>query len=199
MKKISFLLFLVIAIQLSSVAQETRTKINEVGITFSSLSSFGLRYKYGSPKTLLRLTLLSLNGASNNSKPDSLSTSNSSSFGFGFNIGFEKRKSITDKLGFYYGLDLLSRYSKSDNNDVKYKNESDTWSAGIGTAIVLGLTYTINNNFILAAEVDPSIMYYYGKTQNTINGVQTNLTNRSTTYGFNTSTANLTLSYRFGK
>jgi hypothetical protein len=193
-------LFLVVAIQLSSVAQETRTKINEVGITFSSLSSFGLRYKYGSPETLLRLTLLSLNGSSNNSKPDSLAQNNNSSLGFGFNIGFEKRKSITDKLGFYYGLDLLSKYGQSENKDIKYKDDSKSWSAGMGIALVLGLTYTINNNFILAAEVDPGIMYYYGKSKVTNSGIQQGeTTNTSVSYGLNNYGANLTLAYRFGK
>ena len=203
MKKIPFVLFLFTAVQFYSVAQESQTKVNELGITFNSFNSFGLRYKTGNEKTLLRLTLLSLNGSNSQAKPDTLGSSNTR-FGAGLNIGFEKRKSITDKLVFYYGLDLLSSYNKNVNR-FNAPNETTTiTSSSVGLGVVLGLNYNINQHFLIAAEIVPNVSYNYLKNETLIPlnkplPINSTYTNSGLSYGLNNLGANVTLTYRFGK
>jgi hypothetical protein len=191
------LIILFVIAPLYTIAQDSQSShIQEVGINFSNLNSFGIRYKCGNDTTLLRFTLLSLNGSNNRVKPDSLGN-HASSTGFGFNIGFEKRKNITEKLGYYYGLDLLTSYS---NNHISSYGTSinDVWTVSGGIGVVLGLNFKISNNIYLAAEVLPSIRVTYGKDKFTNNGIAlTRNTIIDYSYGLSNSGASLTLSYRF--
>lgn len=181
---------------LFSIAQDAAPKVREVGLNFSNLNNFGIRYKCGTDKTLLRLTLLSINGSSNVSElgPD---LNNQSNLGFGFNIGFEKRKVINEKFDFYYGLDLLTSYNYSTFE--QYDTNRETWSASPGLGLVLGLRYKISNEFNISAEVVPSFRYSTSNTSSTFNGVTQEWTNSGYSYGINNSSASLTLAYRFGK
>lgn len=181
---------------LISIAQDAAPKVREVGLNFSNLNNFGIRYKCGTDKTLLRLTLLSINGSSNVSElgPD---LSNQSNLGFGFNIGFEKRKVINEKFDFYYGLDLLTSYNY--NKLEQYDTNRETWSASPGLGLVLGLRYKISNEFNISAEVVPSFRYSTSNTSSTFNGTTQEWTNSGYSYGINNSSASLTLAYRFGK
>ena len=108
-----------------SFAQDAPAKVKEVGLVFSNLNSFGLRFKCGNEKTLFRITALSLNGNSiTNSYDDysfngtafSVPSTPSSAIGGGLNIGFEKRKRINDKSYFYWGIDWINSYSESKSN-----------------------------------------------------------------------------------
>ena len=197
--KQSILIILFVIAPLYAIAQNSQSShIQEVGINFNNLNSFGIRYKCGNDTTLLRFTLLSLNGSDNRVKPDSVGF-NESSTGFGFNIGFERRRNITEKLGYYYGLDLLTSYSSSRSRGYGtdfFKNESWTVSGGLG--VVLGLNFKISNNIYLAAEVLPSIRVACGKEKNASNGIApTRTTIIDYSYGLSNSGASLTLSYRF--
>jgi len=101
-------MILFVIVPLYTIAQNGQSShIQEVGINFNNLNSFGIRYKCGNDTTLLRFALLSLNGSDNRVKPDSVGNHESST-GFGFNIGFDRRRNITEKLSYYYGLDLLT-------------------------------------------------------------------------------------------
>lgn len=181
---------------LFSISQDIKPRVHEVGLNFSNLNNFGIRYKCGKDKTLLRLTLLSLNGNNNNTKIDSL-VNNQSSAGFGFNIGFEKRKSINETFDCYYGLDLLNSYTynKNVNNQSKTSNETSSISPGLG--LVLGLRYILNNEFSVSAELIPSIKYSTGKIINTNQGIKVAQTTSSYSFGLFNSNASLTLAYRF--
>ncbi len=189
---------LFITIPFYSIAQDIPQKVHEAGINFSSLNNFGIRYKCGTDNTLLRLTLLSINGNNTATKLDSV-TNNQSSMGFGFNIGFEKRKMINEKFDFYYGLDLLSTYTynKTVNNQFKTSSENSSFSPGLG--FVLGLRYKINSAFNITAEVIPSVKYSSGKITNTNNSVNSTQTTSGYSFGLLNSNASLTLAYRFGK
>ncbi len=106
MKKITLLLFLSVILTLSSFAQDNKSNFNEVGINFSYLNNFGLRFKHGNDTSFLRLTLISINGYNSHATPDTLSE-NKSSIGLGFNIGFERRNHLNAKSSFYYGMICL--------------------------------------------------------------------------------------------
>lgn len=197
MKRITICLILSAFLPFYILAQVKPTHTNELGINFSNLNNFGIRYKHGNT-TFLRLTLLSLNGFNIHSSPDSLGI-NKSSTGIRLNIGFEKRKSINDHLDFYSGLDLITSFNSELTDDPTDKMKFKKSSNSIGLGFVIGFSYKISNDIFISAEVVPSLVYSHDKTTNTVYGIETNLVNNGYTYGLSNSGANLTLVYRFVK
>lgn len=174
-------------------AQEVNSKTREIGLNFAG-TEFGVRFKAGNDKTLLRLTLLSLYGSSNWNESQS-SESNSYQQGVGFNIGFEKRKPIAENISFYLGSDLLTSFdsyqNKNGSSGDKYKNS--TLSAGLG--FVFGLNFKITDRMNISTEVVPAVIYsqthnesetQFGDTESTSNGLN---------YGLSTKGINVTLSF----
>jgi hypothetical protein len=189
------LMILFVIVPLYTIAQDGQSShIQEVGINFNNLNSFGIRYKWGNDTTLFRITGLVLNGSYSKISPDSLGYGNSGA-GFGFHIGFEKRKPIVNNLSFYDGLELQPSFNYSYTN---YENgwKYKTFQINGGLGIVLGLSYKVSSNIYLDAELVPGIMYSY-IIDNTIgNGITT--TKRTSQFSFNlNNTASLTLSDRF--
>jgi len=196
MKKVKSIIMLSILMPLFSMAQESKSSVREIGVNFSNLNNFGIRYKKGSETCLLRLTALSINGSNNNSKHDSISNSQNNG-GVGFNIGFEKRKAINDKLSLYHGLDLLISYQYNGSNQTPSTSKSHTWSISPGLGLVFGLNYKITNAFYVGAELEPYVRYSFGKTTSTNNsGVDISQTNTGYSYGISNSGASFTLTYR---
>jgi hypothetical protein len=189
----------VLLISLCTIAQEAPARIHEIGLTLSNLDNFGVRYKIGNEKTLLRMTFLTINGTHLNTSQDSEDYYENGSLGFGFNIGFEKRNPIAEKMFFYYGLDAITSYShqKSELVQTGGKTTSSTIAPGVG--FVLGLNYSISSRFNISAELVPSLIYSYTKSTTISNGVETEMINKSFSYGIGNSGASLTLSFRFGK
>src|SRR5665648_1271161 len=68
MKKLTVLLVLIF-ILLNDLYSQEKTTSKEVGLYFSSLNSFGVRYKFGNEKRMFRLTALSLS-AERTTSPD---------------------------------------------------------------------------------------------------------------------------------
>jgi len=132
-------------------SQENPTKTKEIGLVFSSLNSFGLRYKCGNEKTLFRITALVLNGTnttndysnySYNNVSDAVPSSSSKTLGGGLNIGIEKRKQINDKFYFFYGADLINSYN--ENKTTTYT--PSTSSIGVYANGTYTMRSTILNN-----------------------------------------------------
>ena len=184
-----------ILVPLCLQAQDVQpSRIHEIGINFSNLNSFGLRYKWGNDTTLFRITGLVLNGSYVKETPSSSGSINSAA-GFGFDIGFEKRKQIVNNLSFYDGLELQPSCNYAyTNNGNRSKDKYFQVNGGLG--FVLGLSYKVGSAIYLDAELVPDIMYTYTIDKNYQNGAETKT--RSSNVSFNLSnTANLTLSYRF--
>ncbi len=202
MKKIIYFIIALTFLPIFSQAQDTNSKVREIGINLNGPSSFGIRYRSGNEQSLLRLTLLSINGENSNNK-DSDGSIKRSSIGFGFNIGFEKRRSITNNLCFYYGSDLLNSYNRETYEYPStnlFSDNSKYWTLSPGLGIILGFNYKINNDINISAEVVPSIWYSYSKaTYGRDDGSQTKNTTTRFKYGLSSSAANLTLSFRLGK
>ena len=185
-------------------AQQTAAPaIRQVGINFSSLNSFGLHYKTGNEKTLLRLSLLSMNlGASAQwgKKEDSVDVKQQH-FGAGFRLGFERKVPVVAHFDFIWGLEAGCNftYQKMTNKDIYSDFKRTTWDITPLIDLVLGVNYTIADHLVLGAEIAPSIHYTYGKTKS-INLAQTlETTNSSFGFGFTNSSASLSVAYRFGK
>jgi hypothetical protein len=199
MKKIVTFVIALLLVPLYSFAQDVSQRINEIGINFHSPTSFGIRFKTGNNKTLLRLTVNSLTGYNNQNKDVSVSTaSHSKKFGAGINIGIERRKPISDNFHFYYGSDILVSYDKDSYKPSGGDGGSSSWTISPGLGFVLGLEFSIRSNLIVSAEAVPSIWYSYGKL--TSSGYVFNeYTITGLNYGLISPGANITFSYRFGQ
>ena len=119
--------------------------------------------------------------------------------GVGFNIGFEKRKLISDNLSIYCGSDLLTSYNINTNEYDNMSQKSKTWTISTGLGVVLGFVYKINSDINISAEVLPSFNYSFGRSTLNSNGVDTIQKNSGFNYGLSDIGANLTLSFRLGK
>lgn len=170
-------------------SQEKNT-LKEVGIYFSNLDAFGVRYKFGNEKRMFRLTALSLSiGQFKNTNADG-SWQKMTNSGVGLSAGIEFPVYITDNLMFYYGGELSGSYSHSKNVTSPYNtNISNANQAGIG--FVLGLSHRISSNILLSAEIVPGLFYSDSKTE----GAKT----AGIGFGLNSNSAGITLSYRFSR
>ena len=195
MKKVCLTVAAALLISLCTIAQEVPAKIHELGFSLSNLDNFGVRYKTGNEKTLLRLTILTINGTHQNSSDDSEEYYKNNSLGFGFDIGFEKRNPMAEKMFFYYGLDAMVSYSHEKSELVQAGGETTSSTIAPGLGFVLGIDYTIGSKFNISAELVPSVIYSYSKSK----GAQTELVTKYFSYGISNSGASLTLAYRFGK
>lgn len=187
MKRASILIVLTCILSGSLYSQE-KTTSKEVGLYFSSLDAFGIRYRFGNEKHMFRLTALSLSASSRTNNNGSGITNEHSDAGIGLNFGIELPVTITDKLNFYYGGELSGSYSHSTSN-VTYGDETITNSYNAGIGIVLGFAYSIKSNIILSAEIVPGLQYFNSKSnENTTSGIG---------FGLHTNSAGLTIGYRF--
>jgi len=194
MKKISFVIVLLVFMQYSSVAQEANSRIRELGINLSG-STFGIRYKTGNENNLFRVSLLSLGGSSSKYLSASNIESTDNSQGLGFNFGFEKRKLVSDNLNIYYGSDLLTSYQRhiSKNGSPTQTNKGFSFSPGLG--LLLGFNFKINSKINISAEVMPSISYSIYKSSSEFNGTTNKTSSKRFDYGLGTNGVNLTLSF----
>lgn len=184
--------------------QEKSLRVHQVGINFSSLNSFGLHYKTGSEKTLLRISLLALNLGSASRwgrAEDSIDIKNQS-YGAGFRIGFERHVPIVAKFDFIWGLEVGTNfnYGKTTQHRI-YSNdyEATEWSVAPLINIILGATYTFSDHLVIGAEITPGFQYSYSKAKSTINDITVEQTTSAFNFGFNTNFANISVAYRFGK
>ena len=193
----------------NAIAQEQKpVKIHELGLTFANLNNFGIRYKTGNEKTLLRITALAMNLGSTNNQgkgPDSASYKYFG-YGAGFRIGFEKPINIVKNFNLFYGLDLTGgfNYQRSLNEKQYYDNYSDTsWTVSCGIAFVFGGTYCLGDHFRFSAEISPYIEYQFGerKRRSGYQNVYQNLDMKTSdfNFGFTNSGASITVAYRFSK
>ena len=184
--------------------QEKPVHYTQVGLNFSSLNSFGIHYKTGGEKTLLRLTLLSLNlgqTARWGRPQDSIDIKNQS-YGVGFRLGFEKRVPVVARFDFIWGLEAGCNYNyqKQKLDQIYYtNNEIVDWSITPIVDLILGATYTISDHLVIGAEILPHIQYSYGKTKSTNYVKTTETTNSVFSLGFSNNSASLSIAYRFGK
>jgi hypothetical protein len=186
--------------------KEKPFRLHQIGINFSSLNSFGIHYKTGSEKILLRISMLSLNleqNANRGRADDSLEIKQQM-YGAGFRIGFEKRVQIIPKLDFIWGLEagVNYTYQKQERDDPNYYLnyfEQKDWRITTMADLILGISYTISDHLVLGAEITPGIQYSYGITKTTSDTKTVEQTNTGFGFNFSNSPASLSVAYRFGK
>jgi hypothetical protein len=188
-------------------AQEQKpVRIHELGLTFANLNQFGIRYKTGNEKTLLRITALAMNLTSNNTygiESDSTSNKNNGA-GAGFRIGFEKPIVIVKNFNLLYGLDFLGgfNYQKYNDEEPYYNYQGTIWSINTGLAFVFGGTYSLGDHFRFSAELSPALQYSYGEEKRTVPGNENenrNTKSHEISFGLSNYGASLTIGYLFNK
>jgi len=180
MKRISVLLVLTF-ILLNDLYSQEKTTSKEVGLYFSSLNSFGVRYKFGNEKRMFRLTALSLSAEKTTSPEQNKA-------GAGLNFGVELPFRITDVFSFYSGPELRGSYNHQKIYTTSFDyNTSDVYNAGIG--LILGFSRSFQSNIIVSVEIVPGFSY------NKI--VSGNVNTTSLAFGLDSNSAAITIGYRF--
>ena len=192
-KTIILTVFIAVLITSTSFAQgKSITRVHELGLTFSSLSSFGLNYKTGSEKNLLRLSALFLSGSANWGKGNDPNTG----AGIALFLGFEHRIGIGKNLDLKVGSDfgIFYNYNKEGGD-----YPSTVWQITPSVSFVFGACYYIGDKFVLSAEITPNLAYSYRhETTHMTDGTEVVQTSNNIYFGLNNN-ASLTLAYRFGK
>ncbi len=202
MKK-PLLLILLLTISYSLFAQKTE-KINEAGLIFYDLDSYGITYRTGTNKSLWRLSTTSLNG--NHTFREEVSEEyeyNQDRSGVNLQIGKEYRKIATDNFEIRYGADLNFFYAcvkaEHTNPDNEIERFSKSSSDRYGINLILGFNYLLNNNLVIGAEILPAVSYSTTKTESQVGVESEKTTANSETIGFRLSNNSVLLSlvYRF--
>lgn len=163
-------------------------KVKEVGLKFSNLDNFGLIYKTGTEKGLLRLSLLSVSTYHSDQNTDQ------NVFGGGIGGGYEWRKSLSKDFSFVYGPELKITGSRTKIDAGSSSNYTQTYiQPNLG--LILGFRYLISDKFAVSAELSPSLFYQYQLTDSKITGTEKS----DHAYGFSMSnnSAAITIAYRW--
>jgi hypothetical protein len=201
MKKL-ILSLLAFAIVFSISAQE-KIKQKEIGVGFQSLDNFALIYKFGHQKSMWRL--MSAYGGINSSKSEVSDLEDKDIYtSFGVSFGKQFHSYINNDFRFIYGIDINFVYSssKSIQQELEYDYERKMKAYAPGLDVVLGFNYNISENFVIGLELLPGINYSISEIEykNANNGTK-DYTQKANQFYANarTSSALLTLAYRFGK
>ena len=203
MKKLMTIFLLTGCIIGNITAQETPSlRFHEFGISFYNLNSFGLRYKYGTEKTRLRITLLALNLASSSQsgRQDSIDQKNRG-YGAGFRIGFDHSITLAGTFSLILGgeLGLNYNYSYWNTRNPGYSPDEYTqWSISPGISFIFGINYVLKDHFVLGAEINPTLSYTYGISKYK-QPQEYQVTANNLVFNLVTSGAGLYIAYRFGK
>ncbi len=207
MKKYVLLFTMLLAAMSTSLfaQQENPLHYYQLGMNFSSLNSFGMHFKTGNDKTLLRVSLLNVSlglTSTQGRTSDSIDIKNITS-GAGIRVGFEKHVALSGKVNFIWGFEAGANFSfqkqKQNMSGVYNDYETTTWNVAPMVDAVLGVTYTLSDHFVFGAEITPNVSYGIGKTKTTRNSQSTETNNYNFSCALNTNSAGLSIAYRFGK
>jgi len=188
---------IIIFFSLTSVAQESQKKVREVGLTFYNIDSYGLIYKIGKEDRLWRFSALSGSLSTN-----AISNGTFTGFGFNFSAGRERRKAISEKIYFAYGIELTCGMAQNiTNTDRSNSLTIKENSISPGLTGVLGFHYSPKNNWFIQADLLPSARYFKVKTTSTYDGqrpLPTEIEHSSWfNFGFGNNSAMITLGLKF--
>jgi hypothetical protein len=201
MKKIIYLILLMSFYTLSSEAQ---SKKHDIGLNYGGPRLFGIRYRGGNDKTLLRITLSNLGGLYQHQK-EPMANNKSTSNGLGLSVGIERRRLIRNNLYFYYGPEFINSIDGNTDKNIMYNRENRDLDFRTGLGCNLGFVYLINEDINISVEAVPSVWYSVHKSATIENGTKTTHKSAYFGYGFNeryeysNSFASVTLSFSLGK
>jgi len=204
MKKLLTVFLLAGCIISNILAQETpASRYHEFGIIFSDLNNFGLRYKYGSEKTMLRVSLLALNLGSSKETfdPSGSPEHKQTGYGAGFQIGFDSRVALFKNFSLLLGGEAGVRYNYNHvtvNSNGNPTDDFTSTSLSPGLSFIFGANYIVKDHLVLGAEINPTLSYVYNQTKFKEPNESTDKTN-GIVFNLVTSGAGLYIAFRFGK
>ena len=184
MQKTSTLLFILFMGLAFSQQAHAQSNFREVGTRFTSFDNFGVIYKKERAENrLTRYNLAVLNlGLTDGSRFDRYS------IGAQLSVGWEKRKSIEEKLKFIHGFNPSVGFQHASLIDGP-DNSSTNISLELG--YILGLQYDISESLYVNLEVIPGLRAN--------NASQTEGDFWTFNLGGGTQSAGITVAYRFEK
>jgi hypothetical protein len=214
MKKLHQILLLTILLVLPSsklFSQDSQVgKQKELYLSNSlfNISSFGLQYK--SEIKNQKYFRLGFTGISSDFSRQTYGTpvpewpSIYSNIEGTFDIGFEKRSHITDKLSAYCGINFVTsgnfrrRRTEDPSKSDKLRN-LDFLSINPGLGFNSGFLYKVNDAFSISAEVIPRLLYNYTVTQRITGLNKVNDINQGGSFEFNTHSVLVSFIYNWSK
>lgn len=200
---------MVAALSLSSVAQnpeDSKVKLNELGITFSDFDRFGLVYKTGRDHSLWRFQTLMV--SQNNLKrtfDDYHTDSEHKNADYTVKIGRVHISEINEDFDFRFGADVFYSYSK-DKEEFNIINETPAEQLNerkvntYGVNLVFGFHHLLNEHILIGAEFLPHFSYRSGSAKEYANNEHNNpetLDISGYSYGLSNNSVQLNLIYRF--
>lgn len=173
-KRYYFLIPCFTILLLSTISAQEKTKIQEVGITFSNLDRFGITYRIGKEHKRWRFNLIQSN-IEENERRDDFNNYQTENFSINVGLGREIRKSIGDDLYFRYGLDLTLGYFRNRNLRFGRQNSENDfiridrgWEAML--SFVGGLNYEFNDRLLMGIAIFPSFGYENSRSKDDFDG-----------------------------
>lgn len=204
MKKLIIIIALAGCMIATAHAQEKPSlRYHEFGIIFSNLDNFGLRYKYGTEKTRLRISLLSLylNTLQTSYKPNDSTFRKGTGYGAGFRIGVDHSIPLFETFSLLLGGELGVNYVYDKTSIVADgwdPVEQSSWTLTPGISFIFGVNYVIKNHLVLGAEINPTLAYNYSVSKHQKPQEYDEKSER-VIFNLATSGAGLYIAYRFGK
>jgi opacity protein-like surface antigen len=189
-----------------AIAQtDANLRYHEFGINFSSLNNFGLRYKFGNGKTMLRVSLLAVNLQSSNKQGQESDSSKikQTGYGAGLRIGFDHKIPLFSTFNLLLGAELVANYSYQHQH-TEYAGDTpiDITTSAIspGISFIFGANYILKDHLVLGAEINPTLLYIYSTSkQSGPNSTEAKNVSKQLTFALATSGAGIYIAYRFGK
>ena len=191
-------------------SQESKPgKVKELYLNGNLLTfnNFGLQYKSElNNGNFFRIGWVNFYTGFSNLKDGTSPQYNSSDFHFNgdFEIGLEKRKQISERLTFFYGINFLTMTSfnihkKEDPGMPLDQRSLNDLNLSPGIGFDTGLMFKITGDFSIAAEIMPALLFNYASREE-ISGTETvKDTQTGVSLDFNTQSVLISLVYRWNK
>ena len=168
MKK--FLILLVFSTIILSIKAQQSVSQKEIGLTTTDFDGFGFSYMTGTNTSLWRFSTFNSSGGIQEQIQDTSSTSLRKNIAVTFKIGKEFRKLVAKNFEFRYGVDVSCKYLKTSedytsmiSSVTSINTDNSTISPGIN--LVLGFNYVIKSKFVIGAELNPGMNYWFEKRE----------------------------------
>lgn len=199
MKKL--ILIMVAFAIIGSVSAQEKTKQKEMGVGLQNFDNFALIYKFGHQKSMWRLMGLYGNFSNYDYTNYEDDKNKQSSVTTGFSIGKQYHSYINEEFKILYGADIKFNYSyNKDIDDEVSTSKRVIYMPGLNA--IFGFNYDMNNHFVVGLELLPGFNFTYSETKTDFDD-ETIVDHASKSHGFHfgvsSSSAYLTIAYRFGK
>ena len=204
--KIFITLLLAITVVCTQGQDSTKAKkIKEYYLAIADISPFNISIKYKRQLknlSFVKIGLVSISGRRNDYEPRNPTAYSSTYYSgsAGLILGLEFRKNITDKFIVFHGpnLSLIYRGSMSEiDNPVlpQRQRRTITHTATVGIPYTVGLMFLVTKQFVIAAEINPEVLYSYTSYENRQNAAS-NYKRHAPSFNFSTEYGLISVAYR---